>query len=179
MLARFDSKEAFPEKKKLDINMLMQGVIKNIKGISELKELSVVFEPADEVILDADEGQLKTLFFNILDNAVKYTPLKGEVRISVEKDRSFAKIKIEDTGVGISEENIGHVFDRFYRVDRSRNHSGFGLGLSIARSIVEAHGGTIEVESVHFKGLPDVANLDQTHAMAKSGTIFTITLPLG
>ena len=161
LLARFDSKEAFPEKRKLDVSVLLEGVINNIKGISELKEIKVSFQPSEKLILDADEAQLRTLFFNILHNAVKYTPQKGGIWVSIEKDSSTVRIKIQDTGIGIPEEEIEHIFDRFYRVEKSRNSFGFGLGLSIAKAIAEAHGGTVEVESLPSKG-----------------TTFTIILPI-
>jgi len=161
LLARFDSKEAFPEKRKLELNQLIQSVIANVKGMSELKEIRVSFNSAEKLMLDADESQLRTLFFNILDNAVKYTLPGGDVWVSVTKDKQSAKVKIQDTGIGIPAEDIDNVFDRFYRVDKSRNNTGFGLGLSIAKSIIEAHGGTIEARSI-----------------SSEGTTFTILLPL-
>ena len=141
---------------------LVQGVVNNIRGISELKELAISFSPSslEKLIVDADESQLKTLFFNILDNAVKYTPAKGSISVSVEKDRSKALVTIQDTGVGIPEDEAAHIFERFYRVEKSRNSHGFGLGLSIAKAIVEAHNGTIEAKSAPSKG-----------------AAFTITLP--
>ena len=108
-----------------------------------------------------DQNQLKTLFLNIIDNAIKYTPQKGRIRVTIERVDSSAKVKIHDTGAGIPKKDIGNIFDRFYRTDKSRNSTGFGLGLSIAKSIVEAHRGSIEVNS-----------------RPSRGTIFTITLPL-
>lgn len=161
MLARFDSKEVYMEKKRLNLNLLLQGIVNNIKGISELKRLKISFDMSDNVILDGDESQLKTLFLNILDNAVKYTPEDGKIYISLVKDSNCATITIKDTGVGIPEAEMPHIFDRFYRVEKSRSHSGFGLGLSIAKSIVEAHNGTIDLRS-----------------KPSSGTTFIIKLPL-
>ncbi len=159
LLARFDSKEAFPEKRRLDLNSLLTGVMKNIKGISELKEISVLFRPGEELVMDADEAQLKTLFFNMLDNAVKYTSRGGRISVSAEKCGHMAKIKISDTGIGIPEDEMEHIFDRFYRVEKSRNGSGYGLGLNISKAIVEAHGGTIEAKSAPLQGTTFIINL--------------------
>lgn len=161
LLARLDSKEEAPEKKRLSLNLLIQGVVNNIKSLSELKNIQLSFECDGEVSLNGDEDQLKIVFLNMLDNAIKYTPQKGKIRVAVEKDTLSAKIKISDTGMGIPKEELIHIFDRFYRVDKSRNSAGFGLGLSIAKSIVEAHSGGIEAES-----------------RPSEGTTFIISLPL-
>ena len=98
---------------------------------------------------------------NLVDNAVKYTPPGGEVEISLsESEKKDVTIAIRDTGIGISENDLPHVFERFYRCDRSRSQPGTGLGLSLARAIARAHGGDITVTSA----------LDR-------GSTFTITLP--
>ncbi|OGW84805.1 MAG: hypothetical protein A2987_02500 [Omnitrophica bacterium RIFCSPLOWO2_01_FULL_45_10] len=159
LLARVDSKEASPDRRPLDLNLLLEGIINNIKGVSELKQIQVSFKGNGSVPLVADENQLKTLFLNILDNAIKYTPQKGRINVSLEKNDSFAKVKIQDTGIGIKEEDIAHIFDRFYRVDKSRNSAGFGLGLSIAKSIALAHNGNIEAESTPPHGTTFIISL--------------------
>jgi len=161
ILARFDSKEAFPEKKKLELASLIQGIVNNTKGISELKNIKVSFDHAKDTFIDGDESQLKVLFFNILDNAVKYTPSGGSVNIFIEKAGHLANIKIEDTGIGIPKEDRPHIFDRFYRVYGSREHAGFGLGLSIAKAVVAIHNGTVKVDS-----------------SPSGGSVFTISLPM-
>lgn len=162
LLARLDSKEELPEKKRLNLNLLIQSVVNNIKSLSELKNIQLSFEAGGEVSLDGDEGQLKTAFLNMLDNAIKYTPQKGRIRIAVERDRSSAKVRITDTGAGIPEEELVHIFDRFYRVDKSRNTAGFGLGLSIAKAIVEAHNGTIAATNQPSSGAAFVVSLPIT-----------------
>ena len=161
LLAKFDSKEVALDKKVLDLNALLQGVLNNIKGVSELKEIKTSLVADAKVSVEGDANQLKTLFLNILDNAVKYTPPKGGIEVILKKDKFIARIEIKDTGPGIPEEEIGHIFDRFYRVDKSRNSIGFGLGLSIAKSIAEAHNGAIEIQS-----------------QPSQGTTFVISLPL-
>jgi len=89
---------------------------------------------------------------NLLDNAIKYTRPGGLVSISVRKDLSSAIIEVADNGIGIKEEEIPRIFERFYRGDKSRSTPGHGLGLSLALSIVRAHGGNITVQSTLHKG---------------------------
>jgi len=161
ILAKFDSKEARLDRQRLDLNLLAQAAINKMKALSELKQIGLSFNGGEKLLIEGDEAQLKTAFLNILDNAVKYTAAKGRISVTAGVDKARAKVSIEDTGVGIPEEELPHVFDRFYRVDKSRNPTGFGLGLSIAKSIVEAHGGSIAVRS-----------------LPPRGTAFTIFLPL-
>ena len=122
-------------------------------------------EPADNERTHgstADDVRLRQVFYNLLDNAIKYTPEGGTVEISSEARDKHAVVTVRDTGIGIAPEHLPRVFDRFYRVDkaRSRDQGGTGLGLSIARTIVAAHGGQIDVASV-----------------AEKGTTCTVTLP--
>jgi heavy metal sensor kinase len=99
--------------------------------------------------INGDLQRIRRAFLNLLDNAIKYTPMQGEVRVACSPDGGFAEATIADTGCGIPAEYLPFIFDRFYRVDSSRNPEvkGTGLGLSICRSIVEAHHGSIEVRS--------------------------------
>jgi signal transduction histidine kinase len=118
------------------------------KGVS----LSVTVDGAVPVL--GDQARLRQVFFNLLDNAIKYTREGGSVEVRVGERGSMAVAVVRDTGIGIPPEHLPHVFDRFYRVDkaRSRAEGGSGLGLSIARSIVEAHGGQIELTSAPGRG---------------------------
>jgi signal transduction histidine kinase len=104
------------------------------------------FEQQNSVAVLGDEGRLRQVFLNLLDNALKYTPPGGSVTVRVGTDGA---VSVEDTGIGIPEEHLPYVFDRFYRVDKARTRAegGAGLGLSIARSIVLAHGGRIDITS--------------------------------
>lgn len=103
----------------------------------------------ERLLLRADSAATERLFLALLDNAVKYTPAGGSVRLRSFAEAEFAVVEIEDTGIGISEGDLPRIFDRFFRADqaRSREVPGSGLGLSIARWVVEAHKGTIEVSS--------------------------------
>jgi signal transduction histidine kinase len=109
-----------------------------------------------------DEGLLRRLLINLLDNAIRYTPPGGKVSAVLEAGAARVRIRISDTGVGIPPEAVPHVFERFYRADkaRSRQDGGFGLGLSIVKWIAEAHNGTVELTR-----------------NPGPGTTFTVTLP--
>lgn len=159
MLARFDNKEVSLEMKPLDLNRLIQNILDDIKIVSEQKNIQIKFSPQEHVILDADESQLRRAILNILDNAIKYTGEKGEISVFTEKDNNVARIKISDTGIGIAKENLPFIFDRFYRVDKARNAHGFGLGLSIAKSIIEVHKGKIEAASQPNQGTAFIFSL--------------------
>jgi two-component system, OmpR family, sensor kinase len=126
-------------------------------------EVAVRLEEVDQVQVIGDADRLKQLVLNLVDNAVKYTPSGGSVFLELTKSEATAELTVRDTGIGIPEEDIPFIFDRFYRVDkaRARAHGGSGLGLSIARWLVEAHGGDIEVSS-----------------RVGGGTTFTVRLPL-
>jgi heavy metal sensor kinase len=128
------------------------------------KGLSFDFPSAPpELTVKGDDELLKRMLLNLLDNAVKYTPPGGEIRLSVATQNGDARITVSDTGVGIPSEDQAHVFDRFYRVDKARSRAlgGAGLGLSIAQWIVEAHEGRLSLES-----------------KVGSGSTFTVELPL-
>ena len=108
-------------------------------------------------------GTPKQLFFNLLDNAIRYTPSGGIVSVSVEREGDTAVVAISDSGIGIPEEHIPHIFERFYRVDKARSQAegGAGLGLSICQHIAQSHGGRIKVES-----------------KLREGSTFSVFLPL-
>lgn len=111
----------------------------------------------------ANRGQIKQVVLNLLDNAFKYTPTDGQVRLSARRAGDWVKVAVADTGIGIPQEELGRIFERFYRVDkaRSRAQGGTGLGLSIVKHIVEGHGGKVQVES----------ELNQ-------GSVFSFTVPV-
>jgi len=87
-----------------------------------------------------------------VDNAIKYTPAGGEVRLSLYREQGWVRVAVSDTGMGIPLEDLPHIFERFYRTDKARRRGGTGLGLSIAKWIAEAHGGHLSVESEVGKG---------------------------
>jgi len=121
--------------------------------------LSCTLPPA--LAFTGDTGKIQRMISNLIDNAVKYTPQGGRVTLSLTEEGTGAiSLAIEDTGMGIAEADLPHIFERFYRCDESRSEEGTGLGLSLARAIARAHGGDIGAEST-----------------PGSGSIFTVTLP--
>jgi two-component system phosphate regulon sensor histidine kinase PhoR len=108
--------------------------------------------PQDMAEVRADPPRLEQVLVNLIHNAVKFTRPGGEVVLSAQAEGDFVRFAVRDTGVGIPEEDLPRIFERFYRVDRSRSSGGTGLGLSISRHLVEAHGGKIWVESVEGQG---------------------------
>mgnify|MGYP001032880901 CR=1 FL=1 len=148
---------------KIDLAEVIETTYKKILPLAKKKGVDIKLK-TQNCIIEADKTSLKEMVLIFLDNAVKYTRKGGKVTISTQVDKKCAFIKIEDTGVGISKQDVPHIFDRFYRVDQSRsknNVSGFGLGLSLAKRIIEIHKGTITVNST-----------------LGEGTTFSIKLPL-
>jgi two-component system sensor histidine kinase BaeS len=109
---------------------------------------------APEAMIRADREKLTQVLTNLLDNALNFTPPGGKVQVSVSAKAGGVELAVEDTGCGIPAEDLPHVFERFYRADpsRARDTGGFGIGLSIVREIVRAHGGTVEVRSAPGRG---------------------------
>lgn len=149
LLARADAHELPLEIRTVDLNLLLLAVIEQFAPAANAKGITLAHHIPPGLSLQADQDRLIQVIFNLLDNAVKYTPEGGQVRVSAEAADHAAAVTIADSGPGIPAEDQAHIFDRFYRADSSRNRArgGFGLGLAIARRIVELHGGTIRVIS--------------------------------
>ncbi len=151
LLARADAGIQI-QKQTVELDTLLLEVYRHARLVASGVKVSLGSEDQAQVIGDRD--RLKQLLLNLVDNAIKYTPSGGEVTLSLRKDSDWVCIDVADTGVGIPEEDLNRIFDRFYRVDkaRSREQGGTGLGLSIAKWIANAHGGKIEVRSQVGKG---------------------------
>jgi two-component system, OmpR family, sensor kinase len=147
ILARMEERGMPLETQPVDLNRLITQVLHDLRAFADHKHLSLSFSTAGKAFVKADEDQLAHVFSNVIDNAIKYTGAKGKISVKVATDDGSAVVEIRDTGAGMKEEELKHIFDRFYRADKSRSSPGFGLGLSIAKSIVDAHKGRIEVES--------------------------------
>ncbi|MDR3170194.1 MAG: HAMP domain-containing histidine kinase [Treponema sp.] len=135
-----------------DLSKLLHLTVEQFMPLAQEKGIALKVKLRESPII-ADYDRLKQVFINLLSNAIKYTDC-GSVTVSIEKGEKNWAIRIADTGIGIPESDIPHVFERFYRSDKSRNHStgGAGIGLTIAATIVGAHGGSISVESENGKG---------------------------
>ncbi|MDD5603049.1 MAG: ATP-binding protein, partial [Eubacteriales bacterium] len=140
---------------KVDLGKLVRSCIEKIGIEASNKELSIENYTMGTIPeITADKDKLEQVVFNLLSNAYKYTPRGGKVTVHVGTLYNSVYLKVSDTGVGIPESDLPHVFERFYRVDkaRSREMGGTGLGLAIAREIAEAHGGEITISSTREKG---------------------------
>lgn len=137
-----------------ELKEYLDPIINEMKGEAEKKELELVCKPVREGLqVFGDKSKLRQVFVNLIQNAIKYTET-GNIEIDVEEDKKFVRISIIDSGIGIPEEDIDRIFERFYRVDKARSRSvgGTGLGLAIVKHIVEAHGSKIEVTSKPGEG---------------------------
>ena len=121
---------------------------------AEKKSILVEMNCIKKVLVKGNSFQLQRLFSNLLDNAIKYTPIEGSVKITLDATEKSAMISIEDTGFGIDSQEIPFLFERFWRSERARSPQtqGTGLGLAIAQSIAQRHGGKITVKSVLGQG---------------------------
>lgn len=130
------------------INELIYAVVEDMKNISASKNIPISINIQDNLVVDGDNERLMQVFSNIVENAIKFT-ITGEIIIKGEIDKGKVHITISDTGIGIPEERLKRIFDRFYQVDSSnkRKFQGVGLGLWISKKIIEAHGGRIWAES--------------------------------
>ena len=158
-LARTDNGTLKLEKENFQINELIDEVIK--ESIVIAPDHSIFNEKNDAVMICADFRLIKQVLRAIVDNSIKYTPVKGEIRIISSVELENIIITIEDTGIGIPEEEIPNLFNRFYRVDeaRSKQTGGNGLGLAIVKQIIDIHSGSISIESKPEKGTKVIIKL--------------------
>ena len=159
LLARADAGGLPLEKKPIELDNLLFEVYRQFSMIEKPVEVSIT--AVDQVCVMGDPDRLKQLFINLIDNAIKYTPDGGQVNLSLSKLNGWAQFEVKDTGLGIPAEDLPHIFDRFYRVDKARTRAlgGSGLGLSIAKWVAQAHGGDIHVESEVGEGTTFVVSL--------------------
>jgi two-component system phosphate regulon sensor histidine kinase PhoR len=162
-LAKLDAKRDVKQEP-VDLEALLLEVKEHFT-MAEATQTSLEIIPAAQPIplASGNRDQLKQVLINLLDNAFKYTPSGGEIRISVRQEGAMLKVAVTDTGIGIPQEDQSRIFERFYRVDKahSREVGGTGLGLAIVKHIVESHGGRVAVES-----------------SLKRGSVFSFTVPV-
>ncbi len=162
ILSRLDYGKNQLRKEPFNLSKLLSDVIKKMKISADSKGQTLTYEPTNTIpVFSGDKDRIEQVIINIISNAVKYTPEGGEIMVTSMCVYDNAYIKVKDTGIGIPKKDLSHIFERFYRVDkaRARAQGGTGLGLAIAKEIVEAHGGTIEINSVFTKGTEVVIKL--------------------
>jgi len=129
----------------------LRSVIVMLEPQWSAKQITVEVN-ADPVEIDADQEMLSLVWINIINNAIKYTPASGRITVTLTHENQYARIQVTDTGIGISPEDLPHVFERFFRADKARSGQGNGLGLSLAKRIAEVHSAHIDVSSQVGKG---------------------------
>ena len=140
------------EKTDVSIPELIQSVVDLYEVIADEKHIAITLNLPDELLVKADYARIQQVMANLLDNALKYSNDSGQVAITARRENGSAVISIADTGIGIPAHEIEKIWDRLYRGDRSRSQRGLGLGLSFVRAIVQAHGGTVHVQSEVNRG---------------------------
>ena len=148
-------------RERMSLASVVKEAAHRLKPLTEQKGQQVFLSIEDSCDMYADKAKLEQVAYNLMENAVKYTQQGGEIRVSLARVGKDALLTVSDNGQGISKENLDHVFERFYRVDkaRSRDSGGTGLGLSIAQQIVTLHSGTIRAESEEGKGASFIVTL--------------------
>ena len=162
-LVKLDKKAADLHIEDKNINELLDQIIKRLKPIADKKKVELVMENFKPVVAQVDETKLSLALSNLVENAITYNKDEGWVHVSLHVDHKYFYVKVEDSGIGIPEESQEHIFERFYRVDKShsREIGGTGLGLAITRSAVLMHRGAIKV-----------------YSKLGEGTTFTVRIPL-
>ncbi len=163
-LSKLDARQVEPSREVFDLSELTHDVIHKFAPRAEQRGIDLTMRPAPRALfVDGDIAMIERALENLVENALRYTQQQGSVSVNVERLSSMAQISVSDNGPGIPSEEIANIFDRFYRLDKSRSNDaeGAGLGLAITRKILEAHDGKISVESEIGKG-----------------STFTISLPL-
>ncbi len=180
-IARLESGQLQMQRLPIRLDELLLDAVSKTSGYASQRSISINFEVRDksseeseEVFLSGDEDKLLSVFINLLDNAIKYSTDNTTIRVVQTTGKDFATVEIIDRGVGIAAEDLPHIFDRFYRADKSRSsdgsHRGTGLGLSISKYLIEAHGGTVSVQSELGVGTTVTIRLPILHSVERLGT---------
>ena len=158
-IARYDGSGVSLQKEVFDLSGLAKETVAafSLRGAAEIDIIC-----PETAVINADKGMIRQLLYILLDNAVKYTNENKKISIGIQQDENETRFYVKDKGIGIKEQDIEYIFERFWRADKSRNTEGLGLGLSLADMIVKSHQGQINVKSEFG-----------------SGSVFEIVLPGG
>jgi two-component system phosphate regulon sensor histidine kinase PhoR len=152
-LSRIETGQDKLEIAPVDLNSPIEQAITKLKPQSERKQITILWQSVPLLpLIPAEEGRIEQVLTNLLHNAIKFTPAGGKIIVSAESEGESVLVSVEDTGIGIPAEDLPHVFERFYKVDKSRSSEGTGLGLAIAKHIIQAHDGEIWARSEGGRG---------------------------
>ena len=162
-LVRMDRKDSRLNVTDTNVNEMVELILRRIRPIAQKRDIELTMVSLRDVYAEIDEVKMTMVITNLVENAVKYNRDHGKVRVTINSDLYNFYVSVEDTGIGIPQDSIDKIYERFYRVDKSRSREvgGTGLGLSITKSIVLQHHGSIDVQSIEGEG-----------------TKFTVTVPL-
>jgi len=177
MLARADAGDTPAVTERLDAGELVRSVADAMTPLAAERGVALTADAEDDVVLDGDQTRLTQLLVNLVDNAFAHTNEGGSVRLCAGRQNGFGVLRVSDTGTGIPPEDLPHVFQRFFRVERGRgrDRGGAGLGLSLCKSIALAHGGDISLESVLGKGTSVTVSLPIADERRASSSIHSHT----
>lgn len=152
MMARSYDGEYVPEKEAIDISLLTKTIVDELSEGSKSAQISISSVIEEGIIMDVEQTLFMRLLINLIDNAIKYNKPGGWVKVSLQKTPDIVVLSVEDSGIGISKDDLPKVWDRFFKVDQSSINASPGLGLPIVKWIAQLHGGTVHVTSVFDKG---------------------------
>jgi signal transduction histidine kinase len=160
-LVRVDSGEVKLRREDFLLSDLTRETARRLAPLLKERGQELTLALTDDITVFADRSKLAQVIYNLLENAIKYTPPHGKIRISLDREDGMARLDVTDSGMGIPESEQPHIFERFYRVDKARSRStgGTGLGLSIVRQAVQLHDGSITVTSQDGKGATFIVRL--------------------
>ena len=171
-LVRMEKGDSVLNVKQVDANEMLELIIKRLGPIARKNEIDLIYESRREVIAMIDEVKITLAISNLIENAIKYNKHPGWVKIILDADHQYMTCAVIDSGIGIPEDSINHIFERFYRVDKShsRQIGGTGLGLAIARKTILLHRGSIKVNSVVGEGTTFLVRLPLKYISRQDNT---------
>ena len=151
-LNKLENQEIFPEKKKYDVSEQLVQCILSFENIWESKNIDLRTDIEENILIEADEELMSIVWNNLLSNAAKFTPDEGIVWVSIKRESNEVKVIVEDSGIGMDEDTVQHIFEKFYQGDTSHSVKGNGLGLALAKRILDIENMDIKVQSVPGQG---------------------------
>lgn len=151
-LNKLENKFILPKKEKFDLNAQLEDCILQFEPKLEEKALELEVDLEEKIIIEQDKEMLALVWNNLISNAIKFSDFGGKLRISSKKTADFVQVSVSDSGCGMNEKTLNHIFDKFFQGDTSHSKEGNGLGLALVHRVLVLLGGTVEVKSELGKG---------------------------
>ena len=160
-LVKMDKTAGKPNISEVDVNLMSEQIIKRLRPIADKNNVELMFESEKQINAEIDETKLTLAISNLVENAIKYNKPGGWVKLELDADHQFFSVKVSDSGIGIPKDSLDHIYERFYRVDKShsREIGGTGLGLAITRNAILMHRGAIKATSIEGEGTTFVVRI--------------------